>query len=464
MQRKLFVLLGLVVLVALTVACVPQTYTRPVQIQEIPADQIKQAKIAMDAAGRSHIAGVKDDRIYYYRTRYGEMETAFSMTMTSTGALWKQYDPDIAVTDNGTAYLVWVEQRGGTEKYACWRSVPLLPPVGGYNRTCNLLDSPYRTTGNVRVVGRGSVIYAVYDRINDSGEIDRLYYEVLTGAVKGIIVNYSGSLEAGYIFGLDLAIDSSGYLHVAYIDTDGYHAFQQRLWYRSNASVTVDSTMNQVWLIIDMTANLQTIDPSISFYNNGAVETVAVASVYEQSSLDDIWVDACTAVGCGGKTSTLVSLPPSWNTVSVIKDVNLAGVDDILYLSFIGDDDTAPTGVEQIWYKNALNTDVPVDISNGSATFKYDLQMVKLNAPPNTLGVAGFPMMVWAESNLSSIQFYVFDGFTFKSKIQDTTCLSSLPAGDLATHGYYLAGVWDACSDTWFSARANMTNLPMVVK
>jgi len=134
-MRRIYII-GATLIVAglLLSACVPLTYSPPTEIYLNPGDQVKQAVIAVDNEGRSHIAGVANDRIIYYRTRFGEKLTAFEMTMTGSGANWKQYNPDIAVLDSGRAIVTWVEQRGGTDKYACQQQIPILVPIGGFDK------------------------------------------------------------------------------------------------------------------------------------------------------------------------------------------------------------------------------------------------------------------------------------------------------------------------------------------
>jgi hypothetical protein len=109
MKKIIVIRLFLIVPVILLGACVPITFTSPIQLHVTAGDQVIQAVIAMDAAGRSHIAGVVNDRIVYYRTRFGEPILTLTMTMSGSGTNWKQYGPDIAVTNNGTAYVTWVE-------------------------------------------------------------------------------------------------------------------------------------------------------------------------------------------------------------------------------------------------------------------------------------------------------------------------------------------------------------------
>ncbi|MGC9424173.1 hypothetical protein, partial [Vibrio sp.] len=66
------------------------------------------------------------------------------------------------------------------------------------------------------------------------------------------------------------------------------------------------------------------------------------------------------------------------------------------------------------------------------------------------------------------IQFTPLDktlpGLFFKTLVYNTTCGTSLPAGDIGSNGYYFSGVWDACLNTWFSSQAWLNNLPLVLK
>jgi hypothetical protein len=105
MKKRSVLRLLLIVPVILLGACLPTTFSKPTQIHISPSDQVTQPVIAVDVQGRSHIAGVVKDRIIYYRTYLGNPLAALAMTMTGSGANWKQVDPDIAVTATGTAYL-----------------------------------------------------------------------------------------------------------------------------------------------------------------------------------------------------------------------------------------------------------------------------------------------------------------------------------------------------------------------
>ncbi len=451
-------------------ACVPTTFSPPTEIHITAGDQVEHAVIAVDAAGRSHIAGVVADRIVYYRTRFGEVDPLgrITMVMGGSGTNWKQYDPDIAVLDNGFAYVTWVEQRGGTEKFACYQQIPLVPPIGGYDRDCDHLDGTEQTAGNVMVIAKGGIAYAVYDRPYTDGRTVDLWYRIIsdTPAYAGRVAWFIENFETVHFYSLDLGIDDDGYLHVGYHynwTVSGTPPFSERLELRSNRSTLADGQMDQIWIIFggDTTED---VPVSLSFYDVGAVERVALSSVNELTNLDDIYVSSCEANGCANKQDVQVVLPTSWNTFSVIDDVEILGLGDYLYLSFIGDDNTSPTGVEQVYYKwDAFSADPPLQPSSGSATWKYDLEMTPVIARPQSTA-NHFPMMAWGESNLTVNEFFVFEGIATKIKVYDTTCLTNLPIGEIASNGIYFSGVWDDCYDTIFSTQAWTAQLPMIVK
>ena len=111
MERKT-ILLSFILLFALIASpCIPTTFSTPTEIHMTAGDNVEHAVIAVDAAGRSHIAGVVNDRIVYYRTRFGEADPLgkITMGMSGSGTNWKQYSPDIAVLFNEMAYVTWVE-------------------------------------------------------------------------------------------------------------------------------------------------------------------------------------------------------------------------------------------------------------------------------------------------------------------------------------------------------------------
>jgi hypothetical protein len=469
----------IVTFILLIGACVPYSFSGPAELHINPGDEILQAQVAVDAEGVSHIVGVVDDRIVYYRTRYGEPKAILTFTMSGSGTNWKQYSPEIAVTENRTSYIVWIEQRGGPEKFACYRALTYLPPIGGWTRYCNPLDGNIQTTGNVKAIARGNKAYAVYDRMYTTegpsfGRISELMYKELTHpSTTGHVWWYTEYFETGYVYSLDLGIDSQGYLHVGILDNYTYTGeppFTERLSLHSNASVWADDDMTQHWVIITGAALDESIPVSLSFFNDSSdVEYVVLADGEGSNpAVDQIWLDSCIANGCTNHNEHQVDLPSSWDTYSVINDIEILGIGQNLFLSFIGVDNT--TTNKQVYYMNdAYGSNAPVNISQTVDANKYTLEMTPVvGRDPDFPWI--FPATAWIEAipwvfpGLATFQYFVFDGMMIHTKVYEESCGSFLPTGDIHSNGSYFSGVWYACGETWFSTQAWTNQLPLIMK
>ena len=397
MKEHFYCYFSLLCLFVLLSACIPNSFAPPKEIHINSGDQVKQAVTAMDAAGRSHIAGVVNDRIVYYRTTFGEPEVKLTMTMGGAGVNWKQYSPDIAVTNNGTAWLVWIEQRGYSEKYACYQMLTLIPPTEGYDTGCHQLDSFAYTTGKVMVVANGGKAYALYDRVAPDSLIGSLWYKDLTSPSNSLIAySFIDNSETGVLYSWDAGIDSQGYLHVAFLynDSVGVPTSTNHLKYRSNRATDLDGTMMQGWSIADSNM-LETDTPiSLDFYMNIAVETIAVAWVYESIGVDVISVESCPTAGCGIKGSEIVTLPPAWEIVSIISDVEIIGIGTYLYLGFIGDNN--PDADAQVYFVSDIyGTGALAAISQDRPTSKFDLEAAKVDSRPESGYSISFMALSW---------------------------------------------------------------------
>lgn len=460
--RLCLTLLGLFVFLA---ACVPYTFTSPSQLHIHAGDHINQAVISLDAHGRSHIAGVENDRIVYYRTNFGSPLETHRLAMDASGDGWKQYNPDIASTNNGSAWIVWTEQRGGADKFACYQHVPRYPPLGGYDKRCLRLelDTLAFTTGNVMVVGRGSRAFALYDTRNGSGRIGQILYKELTDmSNSGVVYSFSDNLESGYLYSWDAEIDLDGYLHVGLIYDDGYD--MEYVTYRSNRTTLVDGTMTQGWKVNEAaTVGLEEQIPvRLATYMDGIEEIIAVVHSLEFGDVDWMLLHTCPTDWCAAHTSSLIDLPPVWETHSVLDDVEIVGTGENLQVGFIGDNGT--TVGKQVYYKSdAFSTDGLEMISDNRPTFKFDLEAVAVEGRPESLISGPISSFSWGESNLTSIQYFTADAFV-STKVYDTSCLTSMVGGEVASNGIHFAGVWDACLDTWFSAQAYQGLVPLMLR
>ena len=459
----------IVVLALMLGACIPYSFSPPKEVHIDPGDSVRWPQIAVDAEGVSHIVGVVNDRIVYYRTRYGEPIITATFTMSESGTDWKQYSPGIAVTDNRTAYLVWIEQRGGPEKFACYRNLTYIPPIGGWTRYCNPLDGNIQTTGNLKVIARGDKAYAVYDRIytgDPNGRIGELMYKELTQPTNtGRVYSYLDHLETAFIYSLDLGIDSQGYLHVGFHDNytpAGSPTYNERLSLHSNV-IRYDGDMAQHWFIYEGNELDEVVPVSLSFHLDSAdVERVALASVSQNTPTRDlIFIDSCVANGCTGQNSHLVTLPSSWSTYSVIDEVEILGIEQTLYLSFTGFDSVIP---QQVYFMEAYSSNTPTNLSQTDDTWKFTLEMTKVVGRDPSFPVS-FTAIAWIESDLTSkTNYYVSDGFFNKTMVFSKYCDPVFSVGNISSNGIYLSGAWLDCGDTWFSTQAWTNQLPLIMK
>lgn len=464
-NRYVFWLIMLLTLILVMGACTPKTYLAPMQIHINPGDHVEQAAIAMDSHGISHITGVVDNRVVYYRTKLGAPILTLTMTMTGSGLLWKQYDPDIAVTDAGHAYLTWVEQRGTADKLACWRDIPFATDHPYYTN-CRRLDSGNTTTGNVKVVSRGEIVYAVYDRQFEDDSLSSLRYKELTNTTNtGAVVDYGTVLENGHLFKFDMAIDENDYLHVVYTDHNGYAPYEPRLWIRSNVEIDLSNgDMTLIGFVIDGDALITDWAPSITFWEAPGGERLAIAYgwVSHATGEDVIFTAQCWPGSYGGYERVEQALPSSWQDHSTIGDIKLVGVEDSLVLSFIGDDNTAAGAYAQVYVKNAnAETSTLLFPFTDTATWKTDLEIGKLTLRDETGSEE--PVFAWLEFFGDPKRFYTAVNYTPPIKVFEASCGAGYERqGDIATNGVYYAGVMEACGDTWFSANAYLNHIPLI--
>ena len=462
MKRAHIVYASLIVLVLLLGACAPLTYSPPIEIHYNPGDEMGKAVIAVDDEGRSHIAGIVSDRIVYYRTRYGEKRVGFEMAMAGSGANWKQYNPDIAVLDSGRAIVTWVEQRGGAEKYACQQQIPILVPIGGFDKYCDPLDGSQKTAGNVWVTARGATAYAVYDRPAGNGRTADLWYQQLAGgSAIGRVDWFFGELKTAEIYSLDLGIDDGGFLHVGYHfnwTINGSQPYNERMALRSNRATQPDGQMSQVWLTLDGFL-IEYTPVSLSFYQTGASQRVALAF----GSYYQVWVDSCAVLGCGSQAMDELVWTGGWSIHGSISDVEILGSGDILQVGFVGNSNLTPASRDQVYFKtNAFDTSNSQQITYGLSGSKHDLEMTHV-ASRSGAG-AQFTILAWGETDLNVNEVYVYDGIQNLVKVHTSNCAANLPSGEIGSNGVYLSGVWDVCDNTIFTTQAWNTQLPLITK
>ncbi|MDO9087674.1 MAG: hypothetical protein Q7U53_15810 [Anaerolineaceae bacterium] len=470
MRKSIIVFVFFVLMIVLMVGCAPPTFMAPVKVNVTPDDNITDVSIDIDQNGMKHIVGLKDNRVVYFKGNIGEPTYQFTIgwglllpgTDTST---WKQYQPEIAVLDNGTAHIVWWEHHGNlSQKIACHYEVPLI--FDPYDLIyCHRLDEPtLYTTGLVRVIAKGNTAYAVYDRLHSSGYVDSVWYKKMEElSSTGLVVSYLDVLEEAYIFSMDLAIDNNGKLHLAYIDEATYSP-NPRLYYRSNATTNMDGSMSQNWAIAFGAPGLrENVQPSIDFYN----DFVMIASVWENSGNQMIYVDRCNIIDCATKSSiSTTSLNADWNSSSEILEVEGLGTFSTYTLSFIGHNDLSSH--DQVWYWVSPFSGNPTQVTD-TTNAKSQLNMVDGFIP-----VIGF-MENWQVSDpiISYLEkVSIYEGGEGLREVGTYVCpgLSKFNSSDMAAYvdlmsdSIPVAGIWNYCGTTRFSTNAYLIDLPIILK
>ena len=474
MRKSIIVFVFFVLMVVLMVGCAPPTFMSPVKVNVTTDDNITDVSIDVDQNGIKHIVGLKDNRVVYFKGNIGEPTYQFTIgwgllppgTDTST---WKQYQPEVAVLDNGIAHIVWWEHHGNlTQKIACHYEVPVIYDPFDLIYCVRLDEPTYYTTGLVRVISKENTAYAVYDRLHSSGYVDSVWYKKMEElTTTGLVVSYLDVLEEAYIYSIDLAMDNNGKLHLAYIDEATYSA-NPRLFYRSNATTNMDGSMSRSWAIaFGGTGLLDNVKPSIEFYNDGSDTFVMTASVWEISGNQVIFVDRCNITGCTDKSSSSPTLVNTdWNSTAEILEFKGLGTFNTYTLSFIGHNDLSPN--YQVWYWVSPFSGNPTQVTD-TAHAKSQLNMVDGIIP-----VVGFvehwqvsdPIISYLEkvfiydieNELREVKTYVCPGL---SKFNSSDMASYV---DLMANSIPVAGVWNYCGTTRFSTNAYLIDLPILLK
>ena len=199
---------------------------------------------------------------------------------------------------------------------------------------------------------------------------------------------------------------------------------------------------------------------SLSFYHVGATQRVAIGF----GSYYQVYVDSCTVIGCDTPDTREVALPTDWWINALLKKVDILGIGENLHVGFIGNSFSTPISTDQVYYTfDAFDGTAPERISFGLDTSKYDLQMVRVNARPESTA-DHFAVVAWGELSSTKYEFFIYDGILNTVKVHASNCVWNLPGGEIGSNGFYVSGVWDNCGNTMFSTQAWATQLPMIVK
>jgi hypothetical protein len=321
-----WVCLATLAAVSLTACAVAVLPPHPIEV----AGTGDSEKVVMDIGpdGMKHIVWFQDDtnELFYYYTFFGEER--LTLSEQPDWGWYAQYD--VAVADNNTVYIVWRHVQGATTGVHEYTSfIPITPPLAGLapEFMVDPLDGPGMVGNSApKVVARGEDVYAVYDRL---GTTHTVYYKQLAGGTSQGIVQ-DGICTSCYIRDTNLAIDSAGYLHVAFqVITDTLST----VVYNSNATVDGSGNMNQMFTFSK--EGYSVFEISLATYGSGSLERVSLAysfwdNIYHK---DRLYLDTCKVAGCSDKMNQEVDFSAYANLY--VYRITSVGIGNIVYLAFV---------------------------------------------------------------------------------------------------------------------------------
>lgn len=156
-------------------------------------------------------------------TKTGKMATRFVLPVGGSNPSLSYFDPDLAVTDSGSVYLVWTQRAAGEDPEDCWAMFN--PAAPGTSITCQPLNTTAFLNRGISplVAAGGNTVYAVYGVRMATTENNKrgLRYRRLSHAStpREGWVNEDGVSDAHTHHSYPaLAVSGSGELYVSWIE------------------------------------------------------------------------------------------------------------------------------------------------------------------------------------------------------------------------------------------------------
>lgn len=416
--------------------------------------EAKYPALALQPDGTKHIVwqqtqiigiGQTTESIMYRRTNFGEADLQYSY---SPPAGYEYNAPDVAVTDGGYAYLVWVKinKNDPGDKSGCF---DIIPPQGATALLCREL-SDYTFSTHIesppKVEARGEFVYSVFNAPFETGGI-RVRFRQLR-----ILDDSSGwvSPASNYRdFAYSIAIDSLHKLHVVWSRNIGGFITN---YYNSNASVDASGNMNRLRTLNSPgTANMRIAV--------GGTPTEEAFAVFSDTMNHSITAYHCGVVTCSNPMPSFdVPMDDSWYPYNS----DLAVINNYLYLTFHGyNADTGLSNSEIFTYiYPSANppTRLTVDINN--------------DIYPHIEDGGNAPVITWINGDGDDYSIKVYDQTNGIRTVRELENLATFAGSEeLVAKNGWVAGTWmdyysvsDTTTSVWFGFNAHLLNLPLVVK
>ncbi|HYF61218.1 MAG TPA: hypothetical protein VD886_00300 [Herpetosiphonaceae bacterium] len=339
--------------------------------------------------------------------------------------------PDIAIADDGRAFIVWRSLIAATNQYVSYfvivptgaTVIPVKQILAGASAAGAGIDPP-------SVVARGDTVYAVYLMTTSAGvHLHKRRLNPLDPAGTQMTANPSTRIS-----NVSLAIDSAGALHTAY-EYSGIGSEYQAVFYHGPSSGQRLLANNAIHYDYYSKPDLE-LDASDTAYVLYATNSRSLDVFQRQTS---------------GAEKTFALLPGGANGWSISWWPDMAVVGSALEIAFTGSGATTPMKRVQVW-KASLNP------GSGAVTPPAVISpdTVYMAQAPRIVNVQGYPVIVWTQVDPGSwhctYESYWWEKSSGAKKVFTSTgCYAD--EFDLAARGEWLAGVA-------ISGAQNNANLP----
>lgn len=448
-MKKSFLIIVLASIIAFSVSGCKQQFFPPLPLVSSGSSAAISPALAVDPEGYKHIVWVEgsgsNNQVIYWKTWFNVP------VITRVKASPNSVKPDIAVTDDGDAYVVWSVLDSPNPTQYCYRLI---------RHTGEVLDNPCfqcgsSSTGNgIQVIARANVAYAVYECSN------HLHYVKLSGESEQGVLEYFPPGRT--LKNMRLAIDSNAKLHVAWMengDTNGC------IFYDSNAQ---DHGYFRTFCNPDHASYaITTFSPSSSNER-----------IYLSKQIDDVNNDTLRYyhwLASDGSDQQYVDVPLWTGCNWSIQEIQSLGLSSILFIAFIGRSScSSGTIPQEVYYYNGYGNNQVNQISEIDFYPKQDLHLVSAS---DTLNL---PVLGWSRKGTSGNNQEMYAawlsliGSEVAMKVTQifTPYADVVSSGtDMASNGDWVAGVWTSqLSPTnsrivpWLSGNSYNASLPLIRK
>jgi hypothetical protein len=306
--------------------------------------------------------------IIYHRTTSAGVSTKIALAPPA-GEAYRE--PDIAVTDDGRAFIVWRSLTAASNTYAPYFAVipagattaPARQALAGASTAAIASDPP-------SVTARGNTVHAVY--FAPSGTNVYLYKRRLNPLDIATQMTANPNTK---ISNASLAIDSLGNLHVAYEYGAADGSQYQALFYHGPSSMQKFIANNA---------------SPIDYYSNPDLELDSADNAYVLYKTEGVGLDILRVSPSGQETKFVV-----WRNDTTLWTINhpdMAVVGSNLEIAFSGSNSTQPPKTAVIW-KMSLTP------SSGAVTPPAQISPSSVWIPvaPRIANVQNYPVIMWTQ-------------------------------------------------------------------